>query len=590
MSKKTNKKTVIRIPVIVLLIIAVACFKIIDIATVKTEISKVLGIDKHFYADTEATGTEYLIKSEETWDVSKNGDGSVVAKWTLKDRTLRISGSGDMKDWTQSSKEDWHETKYTKIIENVIIERGVTSTGNHAFYDCSGLTSITIQEGVTNIGSYAFSRCSSLKSITIPNSATSIGKFAFEGCSSLTKIEVENNNTKYISIDGVLYNKEQTKIIKYPANKKGKRYNILNSVTGIGRYAFSDCSSLTSITIPDGVTSIGWNAFYGCNSLTSIAIPSGVADIGKDAFSYIGGYIACEENSVAHKYAEENKIGYLFTHKLTINPNGGKYNNKIENSTLQEIIGTILNLEAPIPPTGYEIIFDTNGGSIVNKITSTKEFDKWELSEEAKGSLNGTTYTFGEGNDTITAKYKDIAITLPSTTKEGYTFAGWYTDSTLTTKAGEAKASYTPTGNITLYAKWEKIEEVFTSEKYKIEEDKKTIGNVEVATTVTEFKKKITSTKEYKITDKNGKDIEENKYVGTGSILKLDNKEYKIVVQGDLNGTGNLELSDLAQAQKVFLELIKNDELKSKALDINQNGKVDLNDLAKLQRMHLGKE
>ena len=65
---------------------------------------------------SEEIGTEYEIKEEETWDISKNGDGSVIGKWTLEDRTITISGSGEMKNWTDNSEEDWHKTKYTKIV------------------------------------------------------------------------------------------------------------------------------------------------------------------------------------------------------------------------------------------------------------------------------------------------------------------------------------------------------------------------------------------------------------------------------------------------------------------------------------------
>lgn len=85
----------------------------------------------------------------------KNGDGSVIAKWTLEDRTLTISGTGEMKDWKFDSKEDWHNTQYTNVIENVIIENGITSIGEKAFYGCSSLQSITIPRGVTSIGEKA---------------------------------------------------------------------------------------------------------------------------------------------------------------------------------------------------------------------------------------------------------------------------------------------------------------------------------------------------------------------------------------------------------------------------------------------------
>jgi hypothetical protein len=90
---------------------------------------------------------------------------------------------------------------------------------------------------------------------------------------------VEDANQNYASVDGVLFNKSNTQIIQYPAGKAGNSYEIPNSVTSIGSYAFYGCSSLTDITIPDEVTSIGSGAFYGCSSLTEITIPEGVTSI-----------------------------------------------------------------------------------------------------------------------------------------------------------------------------------------------------------------------------------------------------------------------------------------------------------------------
>ena len=139
------------------------------------------------------------------------------------------------------------------------VSYSVTSIGNYAFEDCTGLTSVTIPNSVTSIGYGAFYGCSGLTSVTIPNSVTSIGYDTFYGCSSLTSVTIPNSVTS-IGEGAFCYCTGLTSI------------TIPNSVISIGERAFSSCSSLTSITIPNSVISIGERAFSSCSSLTSIVV------------------------------------------------------------------------------------------------------------------------------------------------------------------------------------------------------------------------------------------------------------------------------------------------------------------------------
>ena len=173
---------------------------------------------------------------------------------------------------------------YCKSLASITIPNSVTSIGGDAFDGCSSLTNITIPDSVASIGIRAFKGCSSLTNITIPDNVTSIESSAFSRCSSLTNINVSDNNKNYRSIDGVLFNKDKTEIIKYPAKKEKTSYDIPNSITSIGEFAFGDCSSLKNITIPDSVTSIGYSAFEYCSSLTNITIPDSVTSIASWAF------------------------------------------------------------------------------------------------------------------------------------------------------------------------------------------------------------------------------------------------------------------------------------------------------------------
>ena len=160
---------------------------------------------------------------------------------------------------------------YNGRAANVTIPEGVVSIGREAFAENSSLTSVTIPTSVISIGEGAFANCSSLASITIPSRVNSIGDWAFGGCENLTSITVDNQNRAYSSVDGVLFTKDRTVLIAYPAGKQGT-YTIPAGVASIGEWAFHLCGRLTGITIPSSVTHIGEWAFYECSSLRTITV------------------------------------------------------------------------------------------------------------------------------------------------------------------------------------------------------------------------------------------------------------------------------------------------------------------------------
>ena len=135
------------------------------------------------------------------------------------------------------------------------------------FSDCTGLTSINIPNSVTSIEYGAFTGCVGLTSITIGNNVASIGSEAFSGCTGLTSITVDKDNTKYHSNGNCLIETGSKTLI---SGCKNSAIPSDGSVTSIGSYAFSGCTGLTSITIPDSVTSIGYHAFEDCTRLMNI--------------------------------------------------------------------------------------------------------------------------------------------------------------------------------------------------------------------------------------------------------------------------------------------------------------------------------
>ena len=140
--------------------------------------------------------------------------------------------------------------------------------------------------------------------------------------------------------------------------------------------------------------------------------------------------------------------------KLTVNPNGGTWSGKTNSQDFTQNYNTTKNIENPTAPNGYTVKFDANGGnSTQTQLVQPKTFDKWTLT--GAGKFVGTTYTFTDKDGTLTANYKDGNITLPSATKSGATFKGWYTSKTDGTKVGEAGETYNATSDVTLYAQWE---------------------------------------------------------------------------------------------------------------------------------------
>ena len=174
-------------------------------------------------------------------------------------------------------------------LTSITIPDSITFIGAKAFQACISITSITIPDSVITIGECAFDGCTSLTSIKISESVTSIGRNAFEGCTSLTSIELDASNTNYSLVDDILFNKDKTKLIRYPSKKDGTSYSIPDSVTSIESSAFYGCTNLTNITIPNSVTTIDENAFNSCSGLTSVTIPSKVTFIGNRAFQDCSG-------------------------------------------------------------------------------------------------------------------------------------------------------------------------------------------------------------------------------------------------------------------------------------------------------------
>ncbi len=217
-------------------------------------------------------------------------------------------------------------------LTSVVIPEGVKSIESGAFIDCDMLSELTLFNGIESIGDYAFAYCPYLKSISIPDSTTDIGNGIFSYCVQLENVHfgkgtpvvdmtdfVECNNLKNINVhpenpnmtadeNGVLFSKDKTTLLVYPANKEDTSFIIPYGVKDIGIGAFNFAVNLTKIDLPETLTAIGSNSFYACENLADIYIPDSVTEIGDLAFA------GCESLTAISLPRSLKNIGYgVFT-------------------------------------------------------------------------------------------------------------------------------------------------------------------------------------------------------------------------------------------------------------------------------------
>ena len=229
--------------------------------------------------------------------------------FTLNTETgiLEFAGNGAMADYADAANQPWRANltfiksvrftgQPTKIGKNAFntcvsltsceLPSSLTSIGNRAFYGCIKLSGeFFFPSYLINIGASAFWGCSQITSVYLPASLVSIGSQAFGGCSGVTYFAVHYDNEHYVTANDVLFNKDKTILMYYPAANTRTTYTVPESVTEIGSYAFTGANNLTGITLPNGLITIGGCAFSNCSGLQEITLPASVATLGGAALA-----------------------------------------------------------------------------------------------------------------------------------------------------------------------------------------------------------------------------------------------------------------------------------------------------------------
>ncbi|MBR3640789.1 MAG: leucine-rich repeat protein, partial [Oscillibacter sp.] len=232
-----------------------------------------------------------------TWDIDYMG-------------TLTIRGTGEMAGY-QYGTPPWD--MYSDEIENLVIEEGVTTLGDYAFRYCEKLTNVTLPSTLTDLAWRAFFQCSSLAEISIPSGVTRIGDGVFEGCKALTAISVDAENAAYKSVDGVLFTKDGTRLMQYPASRSGAVYAVPDGVQIIDSCAFINCAELTELSLPSSVSDVAVVAIAGCEVLAAINV-----DAGNAVYKSVDGVLFTEDGKTLLAYpAGKSDLAYTVPDGVT---------------------------------------------------------------------------------------------------------------------------------------------------------------------------------------------------------------------------------------------------------------------------------
>ena len=255
---------------------------------------------------TASAGLFDGVETGEMQDTSSDDNGTIY--WELSYNTLqgtaslKLSGDGYMPNGTDQC---WRTALGNRYITELVIEEGVKSIMDGAFYGEEKLESVTLPNSLEFIGDSAFAD-TGIESVVLPQNLQTFNGTIFNS-QSFKQYSVSPENPYFKALDGIVYSKDLTELVAYPigryANGGANDFAIPETVNKIGDYAFLNCNH-TSFTIPANVKSIGMQAFAGNTNLSSINIMNGVESI------YDGAFLACNSLTSIHLPTSVNYIGY----------------------------------------------------------------------------------------------------------------------------------------------------------------------------------------------------------------------------------------------------------------------------------------
>ena len=215
---------------------------------------------------------------------AESGTCGESVSWDLSNGVLTVSGSGDMYDFKDNEFGPWYDNRY--LITEVVVEKGVTSVGNNAFFDCNNLVKVTLADSVTSIGSFAFMECDNLRVIKF-GKVSSIGPYAFKFCYSIQSLSLPDT-LKFIGLEA------------FQGCKSLASLTIPSSVTEMQESVFSYCTDLMQVTVNASIAELPMWTFYGCESLVNVSFSPTITVTGDSAFH------SCDQLSHVSSTASED--------------------------------------------------------------------------------------------------------------------------------------------------------------------------------------------------------------------------------------------------------------------------------------------